>query len=317
MLNLYKLEIFGYVAQVGSFSKAAEHFLMSQSGISQHMQDLEASLGTPLFNRGPRGVTLTTTGDKLLRYAHDIFKLVTEAELLLTDVSHLKNGTVTIGTTPGVGVYMLPDWIQAFREHFPNLTVSLKTDTTPNIARELAIRQMDMGFIEGELETRQAETLNVFELSPVPQHIVVGAKHAWWNQDQVPASALDGQTMVTRQQRSQTRIWLDQVLQQRHIKPKVMGEFDSIESIKRAVMAGTCFTILPAYTVREECDKGQLRMIHFSDDALVRALKLVWNKDLHLSAVACAFLSEVKKVFPALDPLLTPFCQAQTAFVAD
>ena len=308
MLNLYKLEIFDYVAQVGSFSKAAEHFLMSQSGISQHIQELEANFGTPLFNRGSRGVTLTRTGERLLSYARDIFKLVTEAELMLTDVAHLNSGSVTIGSTPGVSAYLLPEWVQSFRDRFPNLAVSLKTDTTPNIVRELAMRQMDIALIEGELEPKHTEHLNVFELREVPQYLVVGAKHAWWAESQIALSALDGKTMVTRQPRSQTRIWLDDVLRARQVRPKVMGEFDSIESIKRAVMAGSCFTILPEYTVREEIAKDTLRLLPFADVALTRSLKLLWNKANHLTPVACAFLTQIKAAYPALEVFLEPFC---------
>ncbi len=68
MLNLYKLEIFNRVAIDGSFSQAAEHLLLSQPAISQHIRDLEASLQSDLFIRGNRGVTLTPAGETLLDY---------------------------------------------------------------------------------------------------------------------------------------------------------------------------------------------------------------------------------------------------------
>lgn len=46
MLTLHKLELFVYVAQAGSISKAADHFLMSQPNVSQHIQDLKPSLAS-------------------------------------------------------------------------------------------------------------------------------------------------------------------------------------------------------------------------------------------------------------------------------
>ena len=55
MLDLYKLEIFECVVEEGSFSAAAERLMMSQSGVSQHIRDLERTLGTQLFDRGRRG----------------------------------------------------------------------------------------------------------------------------------------------------------------------------------------------------------------------------------------------------------------------
>ncbi len=107
MLNLHKLEIFATVVRVGSFSAAAEQLLMTQPAVSQHIQDLEASLGTRLFERGRRGVTLTAAGEKLHDYTRTILQLVSEAENAVTDVEHLTSGEIVVGATPGVSVYLL------------------------------------------------------------------------------------------------------------------------------------------------------------------------------------------------------------------
>lgn len=71
MLNLNKLEIFAAVVRTGSFSAAAQQLLLTQPGVSQHMQELEAGLGTRLFVRGRRGVTLTPAGERLADYTRD------------------------------------------------------------------------------------------------------------------------------------------------------------------------------------------------------------------------------------------------------
>ena len=74
---------------------------MTQSGVSQHIQD-RASLGTQLFARGRRGETLTTSGKKLYDHTCQIFTLVAEAENAVTNVEQLANGQVHIGATPGI-----------------------------------------------------------------------------------------------------------------------------------------------------------------------------------------------------------------------
>ena len=96
MLNLYKLEIFAIAAQTGSFSAAAERLLMTQPAVSQHIQDLEASLGAKLFARGRRGVTLTPAGETLHRYTQEILRLLAEAENAVTDVQNLASGQVRV-----------------------------------------------------------------------------------------------------------------------------------------------------------------------------------------------------------------------------
>ena len=114
MLDLHKLDIFATVARTGSFSAAAEQLLLSQPAVSQHVHDLEASLGTRLFARGRRGVTLTPAGVQLHDYTQAIFRLVAEAESAVTDVANLAAGQLAIGATPGVSVYLLPEPIQEF-----------------------------------------------------------------------------------------------------------------------------------------------------------------------------------------------------------
>ncbi len=109
MLDLHKLNIFAAVARTGSFSAAAEQLLLSQPAVSQHVHDLEAGLGTRLFERGRRGVMLTPAGAQLYDYAQAIFRLVAEAESAVTDVANLAAGQLAVGATPGVSVYLLPE----------------------------------------------------------------------------------------------------------------------------------------------------------------------------------------------------------------
>lgn len=92
MLSLYKLEIFNTVAIEGSFSKAADRLLLTQPAISQHIRDLENSLGRTLFERGNRGVMLTAAGETLLDYTRCILRMVTDAENALANLSEIKSG---------------------------------------------------------------------------------------------------------------------------------------------------------------------------------------------------------------------------------
>jgi len=137
MINLHKLDVFTQVVQAGSFSRAAERLLMTQSAVSQHIRDLETTLGASLFVRGPRGVTLTPSGETLHEYVLEIFKLLSEAENAVTNVKNLAAGRITIGATPGVSVYWLPEWVRAFRATYPNLVAALLTGTSPQILDDL------------------------------------------------------------------------------------------------------------------------------------------------------------------------------------
>jgi DNA-binding transcriptional LysR family regulator len=304
MLNLYKLEIFTQVVEAGSFSAAAERLLMSQSGVSQHIQDLERSLGVRLLTRTPRGVQLTTPGKTLYDYAQRITLLASEAEAAVMDVAQLAAGEVQIGATPGVSVYILALWVQSFGMRYPQLTVNVQTDITPHIVEMLLAQRLEIGIVEGELNLPPTTPIAAHALETVEHFVVVGRKHPFWTLDSITLDDLAGHTLITRQRESQTRIWLDQVLAENGIRVRIGAEFDNVESIKRAVMAGTALAILPEYAVADEKELGVLHALPIAGNPLQRVIKLLWDKRRPLGPVARSFLRHLAARFPALNEVV-------------
>ncbi|MBZ0281581.1 MAG: LysR family transcriptional regulator [Anaerolineae bacterium] len=304
MLDLYKLHIFSVVVQEGSFSAAAERLYMTQSAVSQHIKELEASLGRQLFQRGWRGVRLTPHGEILNRYTGEIFALVAKAESALIDIESLTSGRVSIGATPGIGIYLAPDWVQNFRARYPQLMVALQTGVTAQIVSDVLGQRLDIGFIEGELDDYPTPRLSMLVLEAVEQQVVVGFKHPFWELDQLPIAALHQQSFIVRQPNSQSRIWLERTLSQHGIEPIIGAEFDNLESIKRSVTVGTCLAVLPAYVVQAEVEQGLLRRIPVDGKPFTRSLKLIWDMQTHFSPITHAFLSELSQRYNVLNSLL-------------
>lgn len=308
MLNLNKLEVFLMVLEAGSFSRAAERLLMTQSGVSQHIRDLEAALGTTLFERNRRGVAPTSAGEKLGDYATRIFELVAEAERAVTNVEQLAAGQIDLGATPGVGVYVLSPAIQAFRVRYPRLTVSLQTRITGEILHALRQEQLELGFVEGELEPameqNQDPEFGVRLLEPISQFVVVGREHPFWGRAELQLSELNRHSFVMRQSASQTRKWLDGLLVAHRVTPRVVAEFDTVEAIKRAVISGAGVAVLPRYAVADEIGYGLLQAIPTVDVALLRSLKVVWRRRRAISPVTYALLRHLSPRFPELENMV-------------
>ena len=304
MLSLYKLEIFALVVQEGSFSAAAARLFMTQSAVSQHIQSLEAGLGTKLFRRGRRGVTLTTAGGTLYEYTREILRLVAEAETTITNVEHLESGQVHIGATPGVSVYLLPEWMQRFQRRYPNLTISLQTAVTEEVVSGVLDHSLDVGFIEGELKANVDDRLGRLILQQIKMLVIIGKGHAWWNRTAVPIEALHEHPFITRQHNSRTRQWIDSILARHRIVPRVIAEFDNPESIKQAVISGMGVTILPEYAVRGERERGHIRALEIDDLPLHRNLKIVWDKSEPCTPVTRAFLNRLTDDYPQLIKML-------------
>ncbi len=303
MLNLYKLEVFNAVIENGSFSAAAQQLYLSQPAVSQHIHDLEAALGARLFDRGARGVTPTAQGHVLYDYVRRIFGLLAEAENAVVDVEQLESGQTALAATPGISVYLLPDWIGLFRTRYPRLTVSLQTGITPQVIADVLAHRADAGFVEGELDDNPTPRLGVLDLQVVEQVVVVGPKHDWWDRDMVPLPALAEQTMIVRPPRSQSRIWLDGVLDKHGLHPHIGAEFDNLESIKRSLMAGSCVSVLPGYVVRHDVELGLLHTVAVEGAPLQRTIKLLWDKERPFSPVTRALLRQLSATLERLKTL--------------
>lgn len=296
MLSLHKLDVFSQVVRMGSFSRAAETMLMTQSAVSHHIRDLEVHLGASLFVRGPRGVTCTSAGETLYEYTVQIFKLLAEAENQITNIEKITGGEVSIGATPGVSMYLLPDWILSFSEKYPNLVVNLHTGTCAENIEMLHGLRLDIAIVEGELDEKSSQGLAVRLLQEIEQRVVIGPKHPWWGRDCIELSELTDQEMIMRQPTSQTRIWLDSELEMCNVRPRVTAVFDNVESIKRTVALGTSVTILPPYSTYEEEQAGSLRSLSVNHDRpLQRRLKLLSLVDKPPLPATGAFLRHLEK----------------------
>jgi DNA-binding transcriptional LysR family regulator len=128
--------------------------------------------------------------------------------------------------------------------------------------------------------------------------VTVGRKHAWWGREQVALQELNDQQFVARPQGSYARQWMDEALSTQGVTPRVVAEFDSPESVKRAVMAGVSLTILPSYAMHDELGLGMLQKISIIGRPLMRVLTLVWDKSAPLTPMARAFLMYFSGRFP-------------------
>jgi DNA-binding transcriptional LysR family regulator len=300
MLDLHKLRVFNEVVQAGSFSEAAERLYLTQSAVSQHIRDLEVRLGQRLFDRGRRGVRLTLAGERLQGYSDRILRLLAEAETALMHVDQIDAGRLSLGATPGVGVYLAPDWVQAWRLRRPQIQVTLKTGITDEIVADVRAGRLDFGLIEGELSAPVMEQMQALPLDEIEQLAVVGFKHPYWDRQALSVDDLNGQTLIVRQPGSQSRIWLDQTLRSHAVQVTIAAEFDSLESIKRAVAVGQCLAILPPYAFQSEIAQGLLRALPIGPPGLSRTLRLIWDEARPLNAIARAFLAELADRYPAV-----------------
>lgn len=304
MITLHKLKIFILVCEQGSLNKAAQALYLSQSAVSQHIQDLEASLGTQLLDRSPRGTQPTPAGDVLLGYARQMVQLLAEAEHDIVQIGTAQSLSLDLGATPGISVYLIPRWLRDFQADYDNINVSMQTGLTKDIIAGVMDTRYDLGFVEGDIEDLARDNLGQLPLYDMAYDVVVRAGHEWAEQSTITPAQLSTHPFINRQPTSRTRRWMEQVLGGYGIRLKTTTELDSPGTIKYALLDGGGVSILPRYAVEREIERGELKLVAIDGVTLNRSLRMVWNQRTPFTATQRAFLNMLAPTAPQISMLL-------------
>ncbi len=147
-INLKQLETFVWVADLGSFRRAAERLNTTQPNISSRIASLENLIGTSLMERDAGSVRLTPRGVTLLAYARQVLKAM-EQFVEAVDEPALFDGVLRLGVTELVVHSWLREFLQVFKERYPNTSVELTVDLSANLEKELAEHSIDLAFQSG------------------------------------------------------------------------------------------------------------------------------------------------------------------------
>jgi DNA-binding transcriptional LysR family regulator len=147
-MDLKHLRYFVAVAETGHITRAAQRLGMQQPPLSQQIRALEQSLGTTLFHRHPKGVTLTDSGQLLLE---DSRRLLTDAEAVrarMRAVAEGHAGVLAVGFTSSAASHAFtPRVLRACREQFPGIALQIREDHAAGITEAVAAGRLHCGFL--------------------------------------------------------------------------------------------------------------------------------------------------------------------------
>lgn len=145
--SLKPQRIFTYIVAVskhGSIRKAAESLYIASSALNRRILDLEEEIGTPLFERLPRGVRLTAAGELYINYAR---KVISETELVSTQIERLQGlvrGQVKIAATESLSESFLPTTVNNFQSMHPGVSFNITVDASENLVNLLIKDNVEM-----------------------------------------------------------------------------------------------------------------------------------------------------------------------------
>ena len=147
MRHLRILNYVDEVARAGSIRRAADRLHITASALNRRIQDLEAELGTPIFERLPRGVRLNAAGELLIRHIRSQLADVGRLRSQIEDLSGFRRGTVSIACSHALAHDFLPVEIASYRRAFPLVEFDVRVASHGEALRALGAYEVDLALI--------------------------------------------------------------------------------------------------------------------------------------------------------------------------
>jgi DNA-binding transcriptional LysR family regulator len=293
-VDLRQLEIFVKVAELGSFSKAADALFLTQPTVSEHIRTLEDELGVRLLDRLGRGASVTKGGALLLSHAQRMLALAREARQAMESFQGRMSGELLVGASTIPGEYILPALIGRFKEKFPDIAITLLIGSSQSVTDWVVEGRAELGVV-GARSTHKS--IECRELLPDDIVLIVSAAHPWHGRKQVTLEELRGEPLLLRERGSGTRAALEAALEAAGTDLaafRVVGEMGSTQAVKQAVKASVGVALLSRRAVEEECRAGSLWCLRVKDLKVTRAFYLATHRERSRSPLAEAFRAFVQ-----------------------
>jgi len=271
-LGLRQLRYFLAIADAGALSRAAESLNVAQSALSHHVAEIERALGVKLFDRKPRGVSLTTAGQRLREHANAILSALDKAEQDVRTFTDAASGPVSLGLSHTAIAVIALEVMQAVQKRCPAVHLTLSEGLSPTLTRQVLSGSLDLALAYNPpRDSRLATDALLVEdmylvgkpeligkssgpiaFSAIPQGKVLGL-------NPVPASRAIIQTQILRNQ----------------IAPSPTLEIDSLIALRLALENGLGCAVLARSTVRGELAQKRLHARRIVRPAVTRTLAVI------------------------------------------
>jgi DNA-binding transcriptional LysR family regulator len=295
-IDFRHLETFCRVAEVKSFSRAADDLFLTQPTVSGHILSLEKSLSLRLFDRTGREVRLTKAGEVFLRYASKTLTIRKDLLNALSEFSQGIRGELSLGASTIPGEYLLPKLMGDFKKDHPHFTLSLKIADTKEVVEYVLQGNVELGMIGAKVSHPSL----YYEKYEEDEIIVIAPSgHPLARKKRVDLEDLLKEPWIIREEGSGTQMAVDKALRRKGKSLRafnVVTEMGSTSSMKEGVKARLGLAFISARAAEEELNQGLLSRIAVEGmESISRQIYIVSHRGRTLSPIGMEFLRFLKR----------------------
>jgi DNA-binding transcriptional LysR family regulator len=244
------------------------------------------------LDRLGKRVQLTEAGQSLHGYARRMLNLLDEAAIALEELRGIRRGTLKVGASSMVGIYVMPAALGAFKKQHPDAVISLEIGNRAQVQEKVLRNELDLGVV--------GPTIGDPDLAVTPfisDELVVVAPggHPPTRRRGLSLRQLRDQLFVMRESGSGTRWGLEKAARRAGLNLRVAMELGSNGAIKHAVESGLGIAVLSRYAIGLESQSGELPVLAVAGFPVRRDWHIVHLRRRRLPPAVAAFVEFLKQ----------------------
>lgn len=251
VMTLKELKYIVAIAEENSISRASERLYVSQPYLSQCLMRIERQHDMPLFKRTQNGLVLTFAGEQYVETARKIVKLYNDFETGLCEISNMRKGRLTIGSTIHLGSIAFSTILPIFRELYPNIEIRIREGPSQKIEEYIMASKVDIGLLHCPLKDEAISCVPICEnnfVAVLPKDSLL-REHFYEKKEStfpfIDPRRFAGEKFVLAYPYQRVRQISDQILATAGIKPAAYLETSSVQTAMCLSSVGLGISFMP------------------------------------------------------------------------
>jgi len=282
-MELDQLRYFLQIAECGSYTRAAENLLVSQSTLSRSIQKLEEELGQPVFERMARGIHLTDAGTLLQPRAMQVLSLLEDTKAEITDDG--QSGCIRIGAIPTIAPYFLPEVLEQFASAYPRASLVVQEYTTDLLLKSCTDGEIDLAIVALPIPSKYLDSQVLFEEELL---LVLPPQHPLADKPRIRASDVEQLPFVLLDEAHCLSDNIASFCRQRSFQPVTVERTSQLAMVQELVSLSHGVSFIPA--MARERDQSSRRVYRsLANPRPTRTIAVAWNPYRFQSRLLKAF----------------------------
>jgi DNA-binding transcriptional LysR family regulator len=287
--TLHQLQIFLKIVQTKSITKAAEELNLTQPAVSIQLKKLQDQFDIPLTEVIGRQLYITHFGNEIAITAQKVLDEVETITYKSKTFKGILSGKLMVSVV-STGKYVMPYFLCDFLNQNKGIDLIMDVTNKSKVVKSLENNEVDFALVSILPDDIQLQSEILLE----NKLYLIGNQNAVSKIQNNYSNLFDEYPLIYREEGSATRLVMENYLQRNGIQSAKKMQLTSNEAVKQAVIAGIGYSIMPIIGLKNELERGDLKIISMKGFPIKSNWYLVWLKNKSLSPVAEAYINYIR-----------------------